>query len=52
MHEHGGVRDLAAFASLVPLDHGLVVVSTARADGTVQSSVEPERTYGVRYGAG
>ena len=31
--------DLAAFAGLVPLDHGLVVVSTARADGTIQSSV-------------
>ena len=33
------MADLAAFASLVPLDHGLVVVSTARADGTIQSSV-------------
>jgi PPOX class probable F420-dependent enzyme len=31
--------DLAAFAGLVPLDHGLVVVSTTRDDGTVQSSV-------------
>jgi PPOX class probable F420-dependent enzyme len=31
--------DLATFASLVPGDHGLVVVSTTRADGTVQSSV-------------
>jgi PPOX class probable F420-dependent enzyme len=31
--------DLGAFASLVPLEGGLVVVSTARADGTVQSSV-------------
>ncbi|HZI38910.1 MAG TPA: TIGR03618 family F420-dependent PPOX class oxidoreductase [Acidimicrobiia bacterium] len=31
--------DLDDFASLVPLDHGLVVVSTARADGTIQSSV-------------
>ena len=31
--------DLAAFSRLVPLDHGLVVVSTARADGTIQSSV-------------
>jgi PPOX class probable F420-dependent enzyme len=30
---------LDAFAGLVPLDHGLVVVSTARADGTIQSSV-------------
>ena len=33
------MSDLTAFAGLVPLDHGLVVVSTARADGTVQSSV-------------
>lgn len=33
------MSDLEAFASLVPLDHGLVVVSTARADGTIQSSV-------------
>lgn len=33
------MTDLAAFASLVPLDHGLVVVSTARADGSIQSSV-------------
>ena len=31
--------DLATFAGLVPLDHGLVVVSTSRADGTIQSSV-------------
>jgi PPOX class probable F420-dependent enzyme len=30
---------LEAFAALVPGDHGLVVVSTARADGTIQSSV-------------
>jgi PPOX class probable F420-dependent enzyme len=30
---------LEAFAGLVPLDHGLVVVSTARADGSIQSSV-------------
>jgi PPOX class probable F420-dependent enzyme len=30
---------LEGFAKLVPLDHGLVVVSTARADGTIQSSV-------------
>ena len=28
-----------AFAALVPRDHGLAVVSTTRADGTVQSSV-------------
>lgn len=33
------MADLAAFAGLVPLDHGLVVVSTVRPDGTVQSSV-------------
>ena len=33
------MSDLDAFATLVPLDHGLVVVSTARADGTIQSSV-------------
>ena len=33
------MADLDAFAGLVPLDHGLVVVSTARADGTIQSSV-------------
>jgi PPOX class probable F420-dependent enzyme len=30
---------LEGFAELVPLDHGLVVVSTLRADGTIQSSV-------------
>ncbi|MEY2456817.1 MAG: hypothetical protein QOK06_1911 [Acidimicrobiaceae bacterium] len=33
------MTDLDAFTKLVPLDHGLVVVSTARADGSVQSSV-------------
>ena len=33
------MSDLDAFAELVPLDHGLVVVSTSRADGTIQSSV-------------
>ncbi|HVL05516.1 MAG TPA: hypothetical protein VM388_05985 [Acidimicrobiales bacterium] len=33
------MADLAPFAGLVPLDHGLVVISTSRADGTVQSSV-------------
>jgi PPOX class probable F420-dependent enzyme len=33
------MSSLADFANLVPLDHGLVVVSTARADGTIQSSV-------------
>lgn len=31
--------DLAAFTTLVALDHGLVVVSTSRADGSIQSSV-------------
>jgi PPOX class probable F420-dependent enzyme len=33
------VTDLSAFAALVPLDHGLCVISTLRGDGTVQSSV-------------
>lgn len=33
------VTDLAAFADLIPLDHGLCVVSTLRGDGSVQSSV-------------
>ena len=33
------MTDLSAFAELVPLDHGLCVVSTARRDGSVQSSV-------------
>ncbi|MQA79682.1 MAG: TIGR03618 family F420-dependent PPOX class oxidoreductase [Streptosporangiales bacterium] len=33
------VTDLAAFAELVPLDHGLCVINTLRGDGTVQSSV-------------
>ena len=33
------MSDLATFAELVARDHGLVVVSTARADGTIQSSV-------------
>jgi PPOX class probable F420-dependent enzyme len=33
------MTDLAAFAELVGRDHGLVVVSTSRADGTIQSSV-------------
>jgi len=33
------VTDLAAFAALVPLDHGLCVVSTLRDDGSVQSTV-------------
>jgi PPOX class probable F420-dependent enzyme len=33
------MTDLGDFAALVPLDHGLCVLSTARADGTIQSSV-------------
>ncbi len=33
------MSDLDPFTRLVPLDHGLVVVSTSRADGTIQSSV-------------
>jgi PPOX class probable F420-dependent enzyme len=33
------VTDLAGFAELVPLDHGLCVISTVRGDGGVQSSV-------------
>jgi len=33
------VTDLAAFAELIPLDHGLCVVNTLRRDGGVQSSV-------------
>ena len=33
------MSDLDAFAKLVPLDHGLAVVSTTRSDGTIQSSV-------------
>jgi PPOX class probable F420-dependent enzyme len=33
------VADLASFAELVPLDHGLCVLSTRRPDGSVQSSV-------------
>jgi hypothetical protein len=33
------VADLTAFARLVPMDHGLVVVSTTRPNGTVHSSV-------------
>jgi PPOX class probable F420-dependent enzyme len=33
------VTDLAAFAELVPLDHGLSVLSTLRGDGRIQSSV-------------
>jgi PPOX class probable F420-dependent enzyme len=33
------VTDLAAFAELIPLDHGLCVASTLRHDGSVHSSV-------------
>jgi len=33
------VTDLAAFAELVPLDHGLCVINTLRRNGSVQSSV-------------
>ena len=33
------MTDLSAFASLVPLDHGLCVLSTLRRDGSIQSSV-------------
>lgn len=33
------MTELSAFAELVPLDHGLCVVSTLRGDGGVQSSV-------------
>ena len=33
------MTDLESFEKLVPLDHGLVVVSTSRANGTIQSSV-------------
>jgi PPOX class probable F420-dependent enzyme len=33
------VTDLAAFAELVPLDHGLCVVTALRADGSAQATV-------------
>ena len=33
------MTDVRAFAALVPVDHGLCVLSTTRADGSVQSSV-------------
>ncbi|HEY3685132.1 MAG TPA: TIGR03618 family F420-dependent PPOX class oxidoreductase [Streptosporangiaceae bacterium] len=33
------MTDLAAFAELIPLDHGLCVVTTLRRDGGPQSSV-------------
>jgi PPOX class probable F420-dependent enzyme len=34
-----GMGSIKDFAALVPGDHGLCVLSTARADGTIQSSV-------------
>jgi PPOX class probable F420-dependent enzyme len=33
------VTDLAAFAELIPLDHGLCVFNTLSGDGSIQSSV-------------
>ena len=33
------MTDLSAFAELIPLDHGLCVVTTSRPDGSVQASV-------------
>jgi PPOX class probable F420-dependent enzyme len=33
------VTDLSAFAELIPLDHGLCVVTTSRRDGSIQASV-------------
>jgi PPOX class probable F420-dependent enzyme len=33
------VTDVSAFAELVPVDHGLCVLSTLRRDGSVQASV-------------
>jgi PPOX class probable F420-dependent enzyme len=33
------MAELSAFAELVPLDHGLCVVTTLRADGSAQASV-------------
>jgi PPOX class probable F420-dependent enzyme len=33
------VTDLSAFAELVPIDHGLCVLSTLRRDGSIHSSV-------------
>jgi PPOX class probable F420-dependent enzyme len=33
------VADLSSFVDLVPLDHGLCVISTVRVDGSIQSSV-------------
>ena len=39
MRETLAVTDLSTFVQFVPQDHGLVVVSTSRADGTIQSPV-------------
>jgi len=43
------MSDLEAFAGLVSLDHGLVVVSTSRADGTIPvvnaGVLEADRTH-------
>ena len=33
------MTDLSAFAELVPLDHGLCVLTTLRRDGSIQASV-------------
>ena len=33
------MTDLSAFGALVPLDHGLCVLSTLRGDGSIQASV-------------
>lgn len=33
------MTDLTAFAELIPLDHGLCVISTLRADGSVHATV-------------
>ena len=33
------MTDLATFAALIPLDHGLCVVTTSREDGSAQSTV-------------
>jgi len=33
------MTDLADFGRLIPREHGLIVISTLRADGTIQSSV-------------
>jgi hypothetical protein len=43
------MTDLAAFAELVPLDHGLCVINTVRGEGSVQLSAV---NAGVRHPAG